>query len=172
MKNYMFTIIGLAVALIFWFFDSAVHYYVYGEPYFEIIPEDFNELWMRTVIILLLMTFGIFVDYFLKKLVIKEKELQAARIYNSMIYATHHILNNLLNQMQLVKLEAQQSKDFNQDMIKYYDNSIHEATDLIKKLSSVQQITDENIWASVDPNKIDTSSDVTHSDATKNSASQ
>ncbi|MGB5964367.1 MAG: hypothetical protein WBF77_11295 [Sulfurimonadaceae bacterium] len=168
----MFTIIGLAVALIFWFFDSTVHYYVYGEPDFEIIPEDFNELWMRIVIILLLMSFGIFVDYFSKKLVIKEKELQSARIYNSMIYATHHILNNLLNQMQLVKMEAQKSKDFNQDMIKYYDNAIHEATDLIKKLSSVEQITDENIWASVDPNNIDILSDKTNSDDTKNRAAE
>lgn len=160
----MFAIIGLSVALLFWFFDSAVHYYVYGETAFEIIPDDLNELWMRVMIVILVVSFGIFADHFSKKLIIKEKELKAARIYNSMLYATHHILNNLLNQMQLVKLEAQESKDFNQDIIKYYDNAINEAKDLIDKLSSVEDITGANIWASVDPYNIDVSSNKVNKD--------
>ena len=163
----MFTIIGFIVASVFWLFDSVVHYFLYGETSFEFIPDDFNELWMRTVIIILLVSFGIFVDYFMKKLVIKEKELEKARIYSSMLYATHHILNNLLNQIQLIRLEAHRSKDFDKSMIKYYDNAILEASDLLDKLSNVEEITGENIWASVDPDNVDVSSYTVKEDDTK-----
>ncbi len=155
MKKNMFALISLGIALLFWLFDSSLHYIFYGEPIFELIPGEFNELWMRVLISVLIVLFGVFADNFTKKLIIKEKELQTAHIYNSMIYATHHILNNLLNQMQLVKYEAQNSKDFDQNIIKHYDNCINEAKDLVEKLSSVKEITGDNIWASVDPNKID-----------------
>ena len=163
----MFTIIGFIVASVFWLFDSVVHYFLYSEPSFEFIPDDFNGLWMRTVIIILLVSFVIFVDYFMKKLVIKEKELEKARIYSSMLYATHHILNNLLNQIQLIRLEAHRSKDFDKSMIKYYDNAILEASDLLDKLSNVEEITGESIWASVDPDNVDVSSYTVKEDDTK-----
>ncbi len=87
-----------------------------------------------------------------KKLLIKEKQLEATHIYNSMLHATHHILNNLLNQMQLFKMEAVDSKDFKQDMISTFDTAIDQASDLIDRLSSLENITGQDIWASVDPN--------------------
>ena len=156
MKKMMFTLISSSIATLFWLFDSLTHYFIYGETKLEIIPEDFNELWMRSLIIILLISFGIFADLFSKKLLEKEKQLEALKIYNSMTFATHHILNNLLNQMQLFRLEAKDSKDFNQDIIKQYDNAIKEASDLLKKLSDVEHITDSNILASIDPNNTDT----------------
>lgn len=162
MKRSIFTITGITVAFVFWFFDSFVHYFIYGEPDFEIMPEDFNELWMRIVIVSLIMLFGVYSDHVSRRLVSKEKSLEATLIYKSMIHATQHILNNLLNQMQIVRLEALKSKDFNQNTIKDYDNAINEAVDLIKKLSSVQHITDKDIWASVDPKNIPALSGKSH----------
>ncbi len=75
-----------------------------------------------------------------------------------MIHATHHILNNLLNQMQLFKIEASRSKDFNQDILKSYDIIVNQAIDLVNRLSSIENINDKNIWASVDPQNIGVSS--------------
>jgi uncharacterized membrane protein (DUF106 family) len=158
MKNRKYTIIAVGIAFVFWFLDASIHYYIYDEPNFEFIPDNFNELWMRTVIILLAILFGVYADSSIKKLLIKEKQLEAARVYNSMTCATQHILNNLLNQMQLFKIEALKSNDFDREIIKLYDNSINEATELIQKLSHVENITDENIWASVDPANSDNSS--------------
>ena len=154
MKKSKYTISALLLALVFWFFDSFVHYFIYREPEFEFFPSDFNELWMRVAIVMLLVLFGMYADYSARKLLIKEKQLEAVRIYKSMIYASHHILNNLLNQMQIVKMEALNSKDFDKQFITYYDEAFNEATELIKKLSEVDHITEENIWASVDPDKI------------------
>jgi len=158
MRARKYTVITIILALVFWFVDAAIHYFVYKEPRFEFIPNDFNELWMRSVIILLIILFGIYADYSTKKLLAKEKQLEATRIYNSMTYASQHILNNMLNQMLLFKIEALKSKDFDKEIINIYDDTIAETRDLLKRLSQVEHITDENIWASVDPDKLASSS--------------
>ncbi len=170
MKKRKYTIITFIIALLFWFTDASIHYFVYSEQQFELMPDDANELWMRTIIILLVIFFGIYADYSIKKLLIKEKQLEATRIYNSMIYASQHILNNLLNQMLLFKMEALKSKDFDKEIINIYDDTIDEARDLLKRLSQVEHITDENIWASVDPAQLDNSSNKTDPANTKTSA--
>jgi glutaredoxin len=149
MKKKLFTIAAFLMAVVFWFFDSFIHHFLYKEPDFHIIPEDFNELWMRTVIVLLIMLFGIFSDYFINKIMFKEKQLEVVYVYNAMIFASHHILNNLLNQMRLFKMEALRSKDFDQDVIDLYDNAIKEATDLMDTLSKVKDASEESIYAPV-----------------------
>ncbi|MFT5219141.1 MAG: putative membrane protein [Planctomycetota bacterium] len=170
MKKRKYSIVAFIIACMFWFLDASIHYFVYGEPQFEFIPDDINEFWMRTVIVLLVILFGIYADYSTRKLLIKEKQLEATRIYDSMIYASQHILNNLLNQMQLFKLEALKSDDFDREIIDLYDSAIDEATDLIQKLSQVENITDENIWASVDPAYLAKSSNKTNPADAKNRA--
>ena len=155
MNRYRFTssLTGFLIALGFWIFDSSIHHFVYGEEKFEFIPEDFNELWMRIVIVLLIVCFGIYSDYVSNRQIKREKELEALQVYNSMVNATHHILNNLLNQMQLIRLEAAKCKDFKQERVKQFDSAIDEAVGLIEKLSSIKQVTDENIRASVNNGK-------------------
>jgi hypothetical protein len=162
MKKRKYSIVAFVIALMFWFLDASIHYFVYREPQFEIIPDDFNELWMRAVIILLVILFGIYADSSTRKLLIKEKQMEAARIYSSMIHASQHILNNLLNQMQLFKMEALKSNDFDREIIKYFDIAFDEAKNLIQRLSQVENITDENIWASVDPANLANSSNKTN----------
>ena len=48
LKNKVFTIVAIAIATLFWFFDASVHYFVYGEPEFQTFPDDINELWSFT----------------------------------------------------------------------------------------------------------------------------
>ena len=72
--------------------------------------------------------------------------------------------------MQYFKIEALKSKDFDQEVLKLYDNAIDEASELIERLSQVENITEENIWASIDPNKIVNSSNKANPDETKNHA--
>ena len=157
MKKKVFTIISLFVATAFWFIESAIHYFLFSESEFEFIPQNLNELWMRLVIILLIVLFGVFADSYQRKLVLKAKQSEAIDIYTSMIRATHHILNNLLNQTQLVKLEALNSKDFNKDVIQTYDTAFEDALELIKRLSSIEDITIKNIDVSVYPQSTDES---------------
>ena len=149
MKKKMFTIAAFVTALVFWFFDSFVHYYLYKEPEFHVIPADINELWMRAFIVLLIMLFGVFSDYFTNKIMFKEKQLEVVYVYNAMIYASHHILNNLLNQMRLFKMEALRTKEFDRNVLNLYDNAISEATDLMEALSKVKDVPEAEFWKPV-----------------------
>lgn len=143
MKKKIFTIAAFLMALIFWFFDSTVHHFLYKEAQFELVPVDFNELWMRLVIVLLIVFFGIFADFFINKIIFKQ--LEVVRIYKSMIHASSDVLNGLLNQMQLFKVEAQKSKDFDRDVIKLYDNAIKQASELVDTFSRIKDMSEENI---------------------------
>jgi len=62
-----------------------------------------------------------------------------------MIHTSNDILNNLLNQMQLFKIEALRSKDFDRDVIKFYDNAMKQASDLVKTFSKIEDMSEENI---------------------------
>lgn len=149
----MYLTLAVLIAIIFWFFDSSIHYFFYQESEFELLPSDYNELWMRLIIITLMILLGAFTDYFSNKILAKERQLEAINIYNSMLKANQHILNNLLNQMQLFKVEAENSQDFNPDILKLFDKSVYEASELLYNLSQIENITDENIWASISQTK-------------------
>ena len=169
-KKKIFTIIAFTLALILWFFDSSVHYFLYKEPQFELIPNEFNEFWMRTVIVLLIIFFGIFADYFTSSIMYREKQLEVVHVYNGVLNTSCQILNNLLNQMQLFKLEALKSKDFDREVIKYYDNAIKEASNLIDTLSRVEDITGGDLGASADLNNVSNSSNRSNPAEVKNQA--
>lgn len=72
-----YAISGLIISVLFWFFDSSVHYFFYGEPAFEIIPSDFNELWMRSSLFIIVIGFGIYVDFSVNaRRKLREEQLQ------------------------------------------------------------------------------------------------
>ena len=148
------SIAAFTMAMCFWFFDSSVHYFLYKEPEFEIFPGDFNELWMRLFIVSLMISFGIFADHFSNNIASKEKQLDVASIYNDMLHASLSILTNLLNQMQLFKLEAQRSQDFDREVLKLYVNAFNETSDLVERLSKLADITDMKIGQAITPYKI------------------
>lgn len=77
--------------------------------------------------------------------------LEKTKIYSAMLHSLHHILNNFINQAQIVKIEAESSKDFNKEVLEIYDNIIDEAYNLTRSLESVDQIDEKNITDSVKP---------------------
>ncbi len=78
-------------------------------------------------------------------------EHEKQEIYLSMTNAAQHVLNNLLNQLQLFKMAADDSRDFDRSILVLYDDVTNEASDLIGRLSSITQPTSENIRDSVAP---------------------
>ena len=142
MKKRRFIFIAFVVALTFWFLESLIHYLIFDEPQFEFAPSGINELWMRTVIVVLIVINGIYVDFSIER--IAHKQLEVARMYSSITYSSHHILNNLINQMQLFELEAKRCSDFDKDIIVFYDKAIKEASDLADTLAKISDIPDSN----------------------------
>ena len=78
-------------------------------------------------------------------------EQEKREIYISMVRAAQHVLNNLLNQLQLFKLVADRSRDFDREILGLFDDVAKESSDLMGRLSSVTEVRSENIAKSVAP---------------------
>lgn len=135
----------------YWIADSIIHKFIYLEEEFEFFPSEINELWMRIVIIVLLICFGIYADKHVQSLI--EKEEDKRLIYEATARSTQHILNNLLNQMQSFKFTAEEINAFNDEDIQLFENTIKEGKELVIKLCSVEELTEKNIIDSVYPTK-------------------
>lgn len=141
--KHFFLLISIVIAFLFWIFDSFVHYYIYGEPQFELILSDFNELWMRALIVCLFVAFGYFVDFHTEKIMSKEREKHD--VYMSMLIASQDILSNFLQNAFYFKNAAENSKDFDPITIDMYDKTIKETVEKLNKLKNIDEPSKENI---------------------------
>ena len=77
-KKYSIVFIGIAVAVIFWFIETLAHSLIFDKSSFShhLIPHDLNELWMRSLIFLSIIVFGIYANLQLLKIekINKDKE--------------------------------------------------------------------------------------------------
>jgi len=129
--------------------ESIFHRFLFSEEKFEIIPSETNELWMRVVIIILVVCFGIYADFQTRMLLKKEKEKRL--IFRATVSSSQHIVYNLLNQMQFFKMKADEKNAFDSEIIELYDQSLKEGQDLMELLSNVDDLTENNIRMSVSP---------------------
>jgi hypothetical protein len=92
---------------------------------------------MRFVIVVLMVAFGIFADY--------RTRIDNIAVYRAMLSATNHILRNYLQRMIVFREEAENSKDFNKDVLKLYDQMIDETLTQIRNLENIQEPNKTNI---------------------------
>jgi len=76
-RQIKYSLLSLIIASAYWFADSSVHHFLYKEADFEVFPSEINELWMRMLIIVLVVGFGVYVDISVKRMrhLFKEKYL-------------------------------------------------------------------------------------------------
>lgn len=149
MERHKFSLLGLGLALLYWFGESVIHRFVYAEEFFEIVPSDVNEIWMRLLIIVLIIGFGFFADNRARK--IKRTEQEKHQVYVATVRSSQHILNNLMNQMQLAFLDLDKEHCLENETRKLLERSIRESKQQVERLSSVSDISSESIEDSVKP---------------------
>ena len=149
MERYKFTLLGFGLALLYWFAESVIHRFVYAEDFFEVVPSDVNEFWMRLLIIVLIVGFGVFADDRARKIKASEKEKH--EVFVATVRSTQHILNNLMNQLQLVFFDLEKEHCLESDTKKLLEQSIREGKQQVERLSSVTDINKESIEESVKP---------------------
>ena len=147
-KHY-FLIIAVVVACSYWFLDSIIHYFVFNEAEFELIPSDINELWMRLAILVLLVCSGVFADYHVGQMSKKEEEKIA--VYKAMLGASNHILRNYLTKMQTFRVEAERCEGFNKEVLELYDAMINDTVRQLQNLDDIQTPSKENVEARYKP---------------------
>jgi hypothetical protein len=147
MQKRRFTYLGIALALFYWVAESLIHRFVYFEDTFEVIPSDSNEIWMRLVIIMLILGFGLFADDRANK--IRQKEAEKREVFLATVRSSQHILNNLLNQMQLALFDSDGHPGLEPDTRRLLNRSIKEGKEQVECLSSVTEMDSEAIEESV-----------------------
>ena len=100
-RSHRFLFITIFLSIVFWFVESSLHFLVFNqEDHFEIIPHDFNELWMRIVICILIIVTGAIADMYIRTLhKVQEEKL---RTLKATMYNVHNIAGNALNQISLL----------------------------------------------------------------------
>ena len=85
-------------------------------------------------------------------LLVRQKiEHEKEKIYQATIKGAQHVTNNLLNQLMIVQFEIDKHPDFDKEVNATFNDMTKEANTLMKELSSVKNINDENIIQSVYP---------------------
>lgn len=149
MKKYTFTVIGalLSASILIYtlvndfdlFEQSLV--YLHALEIFEI-----DEFIIPAVILVLCALFDMF--RWRKE---HKVEREKIKIYKAMMSSTHHVLNNFLNQMQLFKITAEATPDFDPEILGFYDQIMNDASAQIDALGSITKIDEISIHDSVAP---------------------
>lgn len=63
-----YLLLGLGLAVAYWLFDSSVHYLAFHDERLEFFPSDANELWMRSLVVLLVASFGVYTEFSVRRL--------------------------------------------------------------------------------------------------------
>jgi PAS domain S-box-containing protein len=79
------------------------------------------------------------------------EEREKRIIYRATVSSAQHILNNFLNNMLLFKMKAEKADIFDAETKAQFEYAITQGTELVKKLSAVEILTESNIKASIDP---------------------
>ncbi len=134
-----FPILYLSIffCLCYWVIESVVHFIFFDNSWIDLLPDDSHELWMRLTVTFLILLFGIVGEVFTK--ILLRKEMEKVEIYTSMLQANNHILNNFLNKMYLFKMEADESKDFDKEILAEYSGIIDETKAQIKNLEGIEK---------------------------------
>ncbi len=73
------------------------------------------------------------------------EEAERKAVYNKTVSGAYHILLNYLNQMELVTLEAEKCKDFDQETLKLARTISDEASSELMKLNAITDVSSSNI---------------------------
>jgi len=149
MKKYRITLIGLVISV-----SILLYSLISDVDLFEIFLNDVHKLEVFEIdeFIIPLFILGIFSIFDMLKWQRDHRvEREKIKIYKAMLSSTHHVLNNFLNQMQLFKITAEQTPDFNPDVLALYEQIMKDATEQIDALGSIANIDEISIQNSVSP---------------------
>lgn len=149
MNDYKLTIIGMLLATVWITISNMLQSYamVFADEWHPFVLSLLNNDYLVPIVIV-----GLFVLFDVyRKQMHYEMELEKQKIFTAAVTSTHHILNNCLNQLQIVKLTAEQTPGFDPSVIATYDKIVDEANRQIRNLSEVMDMDEQIIKSSVLP---------------------
>jgi hypothetical protein len=148
MRKYKYTIIICIAAALYWAAEALLHIFVFSDPESGFFPTDINELWMRSAIVVLMILFGIYADIQTRNLLAKEEEKRD--VFVATVSSTQHILNNLLNQLQLALVDTDETGALDEETRKLLKQALVEGKEQVIRLSSVTDLEGAAIRKSIE----------------------
>lgn len=145
------TLVALVIAILFWVGHRVLCLTQEVCGPFSLLPANITEFAISSLLFVAIVALGLFADFQKRRLLELHKQNDPRKIHHAMVFAMHHILNNYLNGMELVRMEAQGSKDFDPHVLHLYEEASREAVDLIKKLSQLEDVSEHSILNHVTP---------------------
>ena len=140
--------VAVLIAAIFWMAESLIHFFIDGGQWlkvtpadFEVIPVDFYEFCERTLVIILIIGFGIYVDY---STTIRDGEAdEGKRRHKAAFNEIKHKFSNFIEKVQNIDLEVRKTRNVDKDILNNFADTIHDAKDQLAKLENAGDITAE-----------------------------
>lgn len=124
--------VGIAFAVFFWFIETLAHSLIFDKGNFSenLIPHDLNELWMRSLIFLLILVFGIYAN--LQIINIEKTRKEKEEIQKRLEYALTKTLSGFIT------ICANCKKIHNEDSDPEIQQSWQQIESYINKNSEIQ----------------------------------
>ncbi len=148
MKNYIWTFIGLVLALLLLSTDLLLNldlFESFAGTLENLEAYEIDEFVLPSFLLLIFSLID-FVRFKKEQKSVREK----TQIYKAMVQASDHVLKNCLNQMLLIKYEAEEMEGFDPKVIALFDKSMKEAMEQLDALGRIREVDREKIGDSID----------------------
>lgn len=139
MRNHLAKMIGISLSALLWM------------AHMLYMPLNNYGYAVCTLLTVLMVTAGIYVDSRTRKIVLQGISHDLERIHPTLVYAMQHVLNNFISGMELMRMEAQSCKGFDRQVLDLYDESLRESVQKIQKVADAKDFTQAGIWQQLYP---------------------
>ena len=136
--RFNFFTLSLIGAVFFWFAESLIHYFVFGEADFEVLPHDANEFWMRSLVCGLMIVIG----YLAERHVRDREEIHAEKLrtLKATMNTVQDMVGNSLNSLQLICIELESGKIPDEKSLHQIQKMVTQSSDKLKKLAEITEV--------------------------------
>jgi len=147
MKNYTWTLTGLILAISLLAVDLIMELDLFES--FASFLSGLEGFEIDEFVLPSFLLIGFSLLDFVRYKKIKQAELEKEQVYKAMVQASDHILKNCLNQMLLMRMEAEETPGFNTKTLELFDQSMAEAMEQLEALGKISEVDEDKIGKSV-----------------------
>ncbi|CUB04322.1 hypothetical protein [Marinomonas fungiae] len=149
MKQYKLTVIGIVCASLLYLISVLFNLEIFEA--LIVLLDELEHLEIDEIILPGFVLASFVIADVLRRNKVNRVSQEKLKIYRAMVQSTHHVLNNFLNQMLIVKMKAESTPGFDPKVLKIYDQIADEAQQQIHALSNISDVSEASIHESVRP---------------------
>lgn len=136
---------SISLAIMVWLGESLMHYLVFnhGHP-FEIMPHDYNELWMRVLLCSVIIAFGIYSQKQThKKMAVEQEKL---RTLKATMHTVEDSVGNALISMKYILSDALNNQQITQETESNLIQLIDDTISQLREISNLDVVNEKRFY--------------------------